>query len=38
LLKLGSLPVAADPSKPTPVEIAATKNAVAAYQGIFLTH
>jgi L-asparaginase len=38
LLKLGSLPVAADPSKPTPVEIAATKSAVAAYQGIFLTH
>jgi L-asparaginase len=38
LLKLGSLPVAADPSRPSPVEIAATQSAVAAYQAIFLTH
>lgn len=38
LLKLGSLPPAKDPAKPTPDELAATKKAVAAYQAIFNTH
>jgi L-asparaginase len=38
LMRLGSLPTAADPAKPTAAEIAATENAVAAYQQIFNTH
>jgi len=38
LMKLGALPVAADPANPTPEESAATTAAVAAYQEIFLTH
>jgi hypothetical protein len=38
LMKLGSLPVAADPRRPTKDEIGATKRAVAVYQGIFDTH
>ena len=37
-LKLGALPVAADPSSPTPAELAATHAAVAAYQEIFDAH
>ncbi len=38
LLRFGSLPPAKDPSKPTSAEVAATKNAIAAYQAIFHTH
>ncbi|SLJ82638.1 Uncharacterised protein [Mycobacteroides abscessus subsp. abscessus] len=38
LLKLGALPVAADPEHPTADERAATERAVAAYQQIFDTH
>jgi hypothetical protein len=38
LLKLGALPPAADPSNPTPDEVAATKAKVAEYQAIFDTH
>ncbi|MEV0029568.1 asparaginase domain-containing protein [Nocardia sp. NPDC050793] len=38
LLKLGALPVAADPEHPTSAEQAATECAVAAYQRIFDTH
>jgi L-asparaginase len=38
MLKLGALPVAADPSRPTPHETARTHAAVAAYQQIFDTH
>jgi hypothetical protein len=38
LLKLGMLPPAADPDNPTPDEVAATNQAVAAYQAIFDTH
>jgi hypothetical protein len=38
LLKLGSLPPARDPEKPTADELAAIRNAVAAYQRIFDTH
>jgi L-asparaginase len=38
LLKLGSLPPAKDPASPTAEELAATRNAVAAYQAIFDTH
>ena len=38
LLKLGALPPAADPSRPTPDEVAATKAKVAEYQAIFDTH
>ena len=38
LMKLGSLPIAADPANPTPAEQAATREAVAAYQELFLTH
>jgi L-asparaginase len=38
LLKLGSLPTAQDPNKPTAYELAATRAAVAAYQKIFDTH
>jgi hypothetical protein len=38
LLKLGMLPPAADPDQPTPDEVAATSQAVAAYQAIFDTH
>ena len=37
-LKLGALPVAADPSSPTSAELAATHAAVAAYQEIFDAH
>jgi L-asparaginase len=38
LLKLGALPVAADPASPTSDEAASTHAAVAAYQHIFDTH
>ncbi|HWG02174.1 MAG TPA: hypothetical protein VG164_10070 [Trebonia sp.] len=38
LLKLGALPVAADPAHPTPDETARTHAAVAAYQQVFDTH
>lgn len=38
LMKLGSLPVARDPSCPTDAERSATLNAIAAYQDIFWTH
>ncbi len=38
LLKLGALPVAADPWNPTAAERAATTAAVAQYQAIFDTH
>jgi L-asparaginase len=38
LMKLGSLPAAKDPDRPTPDELKATRKAVAAYQEIFDTH
>jgi hypothetical protein len=38
LMKLGCLPVACDPDKPTAEELAATRRAVAAYQQVFDTH
>jgi hypothetical protein len=38
LMKFGSLPVARDPARPTPVERAATIEAIARYQAIFHTH
>jgi L-asparaginase len=38
LLKFGSLPPAKDPENPSAGELAATREAVAAYQAIFDTH
>jgi hypothetical protein len=38
MMKLGSLPPAADPDRPTAAEIAATRAKVAQYQAIFDTH
>jgi hypothetical protein len=38
LLKLGSLPAAKDPDKPTREELDAIRMAVAAYQAVFDTH
>jgi L-asparaginase len=38
LMKLGSLPIAADPIHPTEAERAATREAIAAYQQIFWSH
>ncbi|MBV8535789.1 MAG: hypothetical protein JO128_09360 [Alphaproteobacteria bacterium] len=38
LMKFGSLPVAADPDRPTKDEIAAVKDRLAAYQAVFDTH
>ena len=38
LMKLGSLPVAADPARPTEAERAACAKAVMVYQAIFDTH
>jgi L-asparaginase len=38
LLKLGTLPVPADPDNPTEDELDAIRTKVAAYQDIFLTH
>jgi hypothetical protein len=38
LLKLGALPIAADPDHPTADEQSATREAIAAYQAIFDSH
>ncbi len=38
LMKFGALPVAADPSNPTPAEFEALKAALANYQAVFHTH
>ena len=38
LMKLGSLPPAADPDHPTSAEAAAVRDKVGAYQTIFDTH
>lgn len=38
LMKLGSLPVPADPDRPTPTELRAIREKVAQYQEIFSTH
>jgi hypothetical protein len=38
LMKFGSLPVAADPDRPTKHEIAAVNERLAAYQAVFDTH
>lgn len=38
MLKLGALPVAADPRNPTPAEQDATKAAIAEYQALFDSH
>lgn len=38
LMKFGSLPVAADPDRPTAAEIAAVRDKIAAYQAVFDTH
>jgi hypothetical protein len=38
MLKLGALPPAADPKNPTPAELTAIREKVAAYQEIFDTH
>jgi len=38
LMKLGSLPPAADPANPTPAEIRAVESKLAEYQAIFDTH
>jgi hypothetical protein len=38
LMKLGSLPAAADADRPTPTEVEAVQRATAAYQDIFNTH
>lgn len=38
LMKLGSLPAAADPDRPTATEIGAARQAIAAYQEVFDTH
>jgi L-asparaginase/Glu-tRNA(Gln) amidotransferase subunit D len=38
LLRFGSLPAAADPSNPTDAELAASREALGAYQAIFDTH
>jgi L-asparaginase len=38
ILKLGLLPHAADPTKPTAAELSAIKEKIAAYQTIFQTH
>lgn len=38
LMKFGSLPVAANPAKPTDAETAALQKALAAYQQVFNTH
>jgi len=37
-MKLGSLPPAADPDRPTAAEAAAVREKVTAYQEIFDTH
>jgi L-asparaginase len=38
LMKFGSLPIAADPARPSEAEMAATREAVARYQAVFDTH
>jgi hypothetical protein len=38
LMKFGSLPVAADPDRPTPGEIEAVQKTIARYQEVFDTH
>ena len=38
MLRLGALPPAADPAKPTRAELSATADAVLKYQHIFDTH
>jgi len=38
LMRFGSLPVAADPERPTAAEIAATRERLAAWQAVFDTH
>jgi hypothetical protein len=38
LLRFGSLPAAADPANPTAAELAASREALAAYQAVFDTH
>jgi len=38
LMKLGSLPSAADPANPTRVEMDAVKGRLAAYQSVFNSH
>ena len=38
LMKLGSLPAAADPANPTPAEMDAVKAKLAEYQSVFDTH
>jgi len=38
LMKLGSLPPAADPDHPTSAEAAAVRDKIDAYQTIFDTH
>lgn len=38
IMKFGPLPHAADPEHPTPEELAAIKQKVALYQGVFQTH
>ena len=38
LMKLGALPIAADPTRPTPGEVAATRSRVAEFQHLFDTH
>ena len=38
MMKLGSLPIAADPSCPTEAEFSATMAQVAQYQTVFDTH
>ena len=38
LMKLGSLPIAVDPARPSETEMAATRAAIARYQAVFDTH
>ena len=38
MMKLGSLPPAADPDRPAEAEVAAVREKVAAYQEVFDTH
>jgi len=38
LMRLGSLPLAVDPNKPTEAETEATKAKLAQYQDVFNTH
>jgi L-asparaginase len=38
LMRFGALPPASDPDRPTPAEIAAIRDKLAAYQAVFDTH